>query len=124
MAKITTLSHVRSLETEEHDIYKVLSAQTALNTTSDELSVDHAKEVSIAAESSVAVSGGTVLLEGSPVSGDPSQWITLATLTVSSASKWFGADAANGLHVCRFVRARISGQIANGLVDVYIGIKL
>jgi len=123
MAYTITLSKVRSLDTEEHAILKVFLAQQALNTTSDELDAENAKEVSITAESSVSASGGTVLLEGSPVSGDPSTWITLATLTINAASKWFGADAANGLHVCRFVRARISGQIANGNVDVYIGIK-
>jgi hypothetical protein len=123
MAHTITLSHVRSLDTEEHEILKVLSAQNAKETTSDEVDADHAKYASIGAKSSGAVSGGTVLLEGCPISADAAQWITLATLTVNGANKWFGADAANGLAVCRFLRARISAQVANGTVDVYIGVK-
>src|SRR3990167_3541918 len=122
MAKSTYLSKVKSLDNKEQEIFKVLDDQQAAQTTSDEVDVINADLVSIGVRSnSPAVSGGTVVLEGCPVPSDSPTWISLATVTVAAGSRWAGADAANGLHVCQVVRARITGQIANGNVDVYIG---
>lgn len=121
MAVTITTQKIRSLDNQEHTILKVIDN---LNTgTSDEVSAESVASASITGRTKNAGTAGVVVLEGSPVSGDAATWITLATLTFTAANQWKGADATNGLHGCRFLRARISTQISNGQVDVYIGTK-
>ena len=67
------------------------------------------------------VNGGTVLLEGSPISGYAGTWVSLGSCTPSGTA----LKAASVIHgdngfPCRFVRVRISTQIANGAIDAYI----
>jgi hypothetical protein len=120
MAHTIVTQKIKSFSTQEHSIYKVLAAQSS--GTSDELSAESLSIASIAAKINNPGTAGVVVLEGSPISGDAATWITLATLTFTAGGKWLGADTSGGTYACRFLRARISTQISNGTVDVYIGL--
>lgn len=110
----------------ETDLYKVLSNKTALNTVSDEILVDNVDYIGIAIVTSGAVSGGVVTIEGSPTPGYGGTWLTLRAVTCNTPNKIFGQGIDShdqlGLSACRYIRARISTIIANGSVDVYLGI--
>lgn len=101
---------------------KVISAGQAAET-SGEVDARHARAISLLVDKlDTAISGGTVKLEGAPYSNYPNDWLELASITVSNGK---GLQAVNinendDKMPIGIVRARISGAIANGTVDVYI----
>jgi len=125
MANTTVFSNIRP-PGEEFEVIKVLSSAQALNTTSDEVLVSHAKNITLYTEGKVtSVSAGVVTLEGSPTSGHTGTWKSLGTVTVPSG-KALGAvsitDGDDGFPT-RFVRVRISTLIANGNIDAYLVVQ-
>lgn len=111
---------------DEFEVIKVLDDQQALNSVSDEVEINNAKYLCLYAHgNSTAVSGGTVVLEGSPLAGHAGAWKTLGTITVP-AGQALGAvavtDGDDGFP-CRYVRARVSAQIANGNIDAYLVVQ-
>lgn len=112
----------------EFEIHKLLNdAQTAdANGTSDEVDVSNAKSLCLYVHgNSSAVSGGTVVLEGSPLSAHSGTWKSLGSVTVLPGQAMAAVsvtDGDDGFPV-RYVRARITTQISNGNIDAYLVVQ-
>jgi len=125
MANSTVHSKVRETAA-EFELIKVLDDAQAAQSVSDEIDVVNAKSLSLyTVGNNTSISGGTVVIEGSPISGHQGTWKSLGSITVP-AGKALGAvsvtDGDDGFPT-RFVRVRISGQIANGNIDAYVAVQ-
>ena len=125
MANSSIFSKVREL-VGEFEVVKVLDDAQTLNTTSDEVDVQNAKNLCLyTVGNSTPISGGTVVIEGSPLSGHGGTWKSLGSITVPAGTA-LGAvavtDGDDGFPT-RFVRARVSAQVANGNIDAYLIIQ-
>lgn len=120
MAHTITDSHMGK-DLREYQTLKVLDGVG--EGTSDVIDARLAQAVSLIVDTGTGVSGGTVLLEGSPVSTYSGTWISLGSITSNAQSKLFGASvglgATSGFPV-RYVRARISSNIVGGTASAYL----
>jgi len=119
-----TYSHLRD-NSQEFELHLLLEGQQNTQVSS-EVDVTHAKSLALYTKgNSSAVAGGTVLIEGSPISAHPGTWKSLGSITVPAGTALGAVSVTDGDDgfPTRFVRARISGQIANGNVDVYLVVQ-
>lgn len=121
MAIIAEVSKVR--DANEDVSYQLVSGGAAVAAT-DELSTLDVEAATLIVKSGAGVSGGTVLLEGSPTSGYTGTWKSLASLTINAANTIFsqGIGKVDELPM-PYLRARISSVITGGTVDIYIVVR-
>lgn len=100
---------------------KVISAGQAV-ANSAAIDARNARAISLAVDKrDTAISGGTVKLQGA-IDADSENWLDLGSITVTPGKGLLAVNINendDGMPI-RVVRARISGAIANGTVDVYI----
>lgn len=130
MANSTLHSKVREA-TSEFEVIQVFDDQQAavvasVPNVSGEVNVEHAKSLTLYTKgNSSSVAGGSVVLEGSPISAHPGTWKTLGTVTVAAGTALSAVSVTDGDDgfPCRYVRARIATQISNGNIDAYLVVQ-
>ncbi len=98
---------------------KVISAQSAADSTHTAVAAHEYSHFSILVESSAGVSAGVVTLEAAGSPGFAGTWASITTVTANAATTAFTHAALIG-RALPYVRARISTVITGGTVDVYL----
>ena len=99
---------------------KIMSALSAAEAVSDVLgpgTMSRIRELGVYVVASAGVASGVVLVEGAHSESYTGTWATLATITLTGASRVHYA-AVTGVHLA--VRLRISTVVAGGTVDGHI----
>lgn len=121
MSILSVNSHVYNADG-QFDIIKVIN-DGAATASGDAIDVREAKGISLVVEAGASVSGGVVTLEAAASSDYSGTWVSLGSVTTNAATTVFKAGYDNQGGPVPYVRARISTQISNGTVDVYIMIQ-
>lgn len=98
---------------------KVISAQSALDSTHTAVAAYHYQHFGFVVETSAGVSAGAVILEGAGSPGFAGTWAIIQTSpAINAATTAFLGGAALVGRAFPYVRCRISTAIVGGTVDV------